>query len=130
MNIIEIKSDLLAQPLGIYSNGIRVDNPNSIIFLSGFVSRNSAGEIVGKGDIRVQTDTILKNMKIALQNVGADMRDVVKLTIYIRDMNDFKDIHEIRARYFSEPYPASSMLEVSRMVSEDSLIEIESIAVI
>lgn len=130
MNIIEIKSDLISKPIGVYSQGIKVENPNSIIFVSGFTSRNKEGDVVGIGDIKLQTEIVLKNIKNALQEVGADMNNIVKMTIYIRDMNDFKEIHEIRAKYFSHPYPACAMLEVSRMVSEESLIEIESIAVL
>lgn len=130
MNIFEIKSDQLSKPLGIYSNGIKVDNHSSIIFLSGLTSRNMGGEVVGVGDIKVQTETIILNMRAALREVGADLNNIVSMTIYIRDMNQFKDIHEVRAKYFNEPYPACAMLEVSRMVSEDSLIEIQSVAVI
>jgi enamine deaminase RidA (YjgF/YER057c/UK114 family) len=71
---------------------------------------------------------VLENIKAVLEESGGSMENIVKLTVFIRNMEDFKSIHEVRARYFKHPNPACSMLEVSRMVSPDSLIEIEAIA--
>ena len=130
MEIIEIKSDKLNEPVGVYSQGIEVVNPNRFVFLSGFTSRNKEGEVVGKDDIRLQTETVLNNMRIALQEVGAYLNNIVKMTLFIKDMSHFKDIQEVRAMYFTKPYPACSMLEVSGLINKDHLIEIESIAII
>ena len=130
MSISEIKSPKLATPLGIYSNGIKVTNPGSIIFLPGFTSRDSDGNVIGEGDIKAQTRRVLENMQVALEEAGATLSDVVRMTIYIRDMDQFNDIHDVRAEFFTKPYPACAMLEVSRMVSPETLIEIESIAVL
>lgn len=128
LEVTELLSDELPRPLGIYSNGIKVTNAGSLVFLSGFTSRDSDGNVVGVGDIQVQTRQVLENMRSALEAGGATMADVVKMTIYIRDMDQFSDIHAVRAEFFSTPYPACAMLEVSRMVSPESLIEIEAIA--
>lgn len=130
MDVQEIISDKLAAPLGIYSQGIKVTAPGSMVFLSGFTSRDAAGNVVGVGDIEAQTRNVLESMQHALAEAGATLADVVKMTLYIRDMNEFDKIHAVRAEFFTQPYPACAMLEVSRMVSPESLIEIDAIAVL
>lgn len=130
MRINELVSPHLSEPIGIFSQAIEVVNPEKMIFVSGFTSRDKEGNVVGKDDIKEQTDNVLKNIQHILREAGATMNDIVKLTIYIRDMNMFSEIHEVRAKYFVKPYPAAAMLEVSRMVSPDHLIEIEAIAVL
>lgn len=130
MKIIEHVSPKLSEPLGIYSQAIEVSKPERLIFVSGFTSRDKEGNVVGKDDIKVQTDNVLTNMKHILEEAGATMNDVVKMTLYIKDMNMFDEIHEVRAKYFDKPYPACAMLEVSRMVSPEHLIEIEAIAAV
>ncbi len=130
MDVQEIISDKLPTPLGIYSQGIKVTNAGSLVFLSGFTSRDAAGNVVGVGDIEAQTRNVLESMQHALAEAGATLADVVKMTLYIRDMNEFSKIHAVRAEFFTPPYPACAMLEVSRMVSPESLIEIEAIAVL
>lgn len=86
--------------------------------------------MVGKGNIKVQTETILQNMQTILAEAGATMDDIVKLTVFIRHMELFDEIHHIRRAYFEEPYPASSMVEVSMLADPDLLIEIEAVAVV
>ena len=127
----ELKSDRLYAPPrgGIFSTAIEAPAGRTV-YVSGLTSRNKAGDIVGKGDIRVQTETILTNMQIILEEVGATMGDIVKLTVFIRDMELFDEIHDIRRSYFEAPYPASSMVEVSMLADPDLLIEIEAVAVV
>ena len=127
----ELKSDRLYAPPrgGIFSTAIEAPAGRTV-YVSGLTSRNKAGDIVGKGDIRVQTETILTNMQIILEEAGATMGDIVKLTVFIRDMELFDEIHDIRRSYFEEPYPASSMVEVSMLADPDLLIEIEAVAVV
>ena len=128
MEIRELISPDLCKPLGVYSHAIEVINPEKLIFVSGFTSRDQEGNVLGKGDIKTQIDIVLRSIQTILKEAGGTMKDIVKMTIYIRDMNMFKEIHEVRARYFSPPLPACAMLEVSRMVDPDHLIEIEAIA--
>jgi reactive intermediate/imine deaminase len=130
MGKTEIRSAKLSQPLGVFSQAIKVAGPGSFVFVSGLTSRAPDGSVIGVGDITLQTETILKNMQTILQEAGGSLDDVVKVGVFIRDMNHFKEIHEVRRRYFKEPYPASTMVEVSRMVSPEHLIEIEATAVI
>lgn len=128
MAITEVRSDKLNTPLGVFSQGVRIPANCELMFISGLTSRAADGSVIGVGDIKLQTETILENMKALLEEAGGTMSDIVKVLVFIRDMELFKEIHEVRARYFSEPLPASSMVEVSRLVSPEHLIEIEAVA--
>jgi 2-iminobutanoate/2-iminopropanoate deaminase len=127
----ELKSDKLYAPPrgGVFSTAIEAPVGRTI-YLSGLTSRNKEGAVVGKGDIELQTDTVLQNMQTILGEAGGTMDDIVKLTVYIRDMKLFDRIHDVRRHYFKEPYPASAMVEVSMLADPDLLIEIEAIAVV
>ncbi len=127
----ELKSEKLysAPRGGIFSTAIEAPAGRTI-YVSGLTSRNKEGDIVGKEDIQVQTETILQNIQTILEEAGATMADIVKLTVFIRDMELFDEIHDIRRAYFEEPYPASSMVEVPMLADPDLLIEIEAVAVV
>lgn len=122
-------SPQLGRPLGAYSQATRAPAGGHLIFVSGLVARDPSGATVGVGDVRAQTRYILESLKAILAEGGATLADVAKVTVFIRDMNHFDAIHEVRREYFPSDPPASSMLEVSRLVSEDYLIEIEAVAV-
>jgi enamine deaminase RidA (YjgF/YER057c/UK114 family) len=91
---------------------------------------DTAGNLVGEGDIRLQTETVLEHVKTVVEVAGGGMEDIVKVTVFITDMGLYDEIHEVRRRYFEEPYPASSMVEVSALVDPRLLIEIEAVAVV
>jgi len=111
--------------IGPYSQGIDTD---MFIFSSGQIPINpSTGELAGD-TIEEQTKQVLENLKNVLLAGGSDLSKVVKTTVFIKDMNDFSKINEIYAQYFTEPYPARSCIEVSRL-PRDVLIEIEAVAV-
>ncbi len=119
----------LAPPIGVYSQATMVANPTRMVFVSGLTARTAQG-IVGRGDVGAQTRQVLESLKAILAEAGASLEDVVKVTVFIRNMADFKAIHEVRAQYFPKDPPASTMVEVSRLVDEDLLIEIEATAVL
>ena len=100
------------------------------VYVSGQVSMDAEGNVVGEGDVRRQTETVLEHVKTVLEEAGGGMDDVVKVTVFITDMGFYDEIHEVRRRYFEEPYPASSMVEVSALIDPRLLIEIEAVAVI
>jgi 2-iminobutanoate/2-iminopropanoate deaminase len=127
----EIKSPLLYEPPGggVFSTAIEAP-PGRTIYVSGLTSRDKSGNVVAPGDIVAQTEQVMQNLKAALDAGGATFDDVVKVTVFIRNMNDFHKIHGVRRKYFRKPYPASTMVEVSRLVDEDLLIEIEAVAVV
>ncbi len=122
-----IRSEKLRKPHGIYSHAVKVKADN-LLFIKGTTARDKDGNIVGKGDIKAQTRQIFENMKIILETAGGTLDNIVKLTLFVTDINQFKEIHEVRAEYFIQDYPASTMVQVSRLASENLLIEIEAIA--
>ena len=125
-----LESPKLSKPAGIFSAGVSVPS-GRMVFVSGQVSRNADGETVGKGDIRAQTTQTMENVKTVLEAAGATINDVVKVTVFVTNVKDHLEaIHEVRAKYFKNDYPASTLVEVKSLVSEDLLIEIEAIAVV
>jgi len=122
-----ITSDKVRRPLGIYSNAVKV-KANHFLFIKGMTARDIDNNVVGKGDIKAQTRQVLENIKIILEAAGCTFAHVVKMTLFVIDINQSKEIHEVRAEYFKQDYPASTMVQVSRLASEDLLIEIEAIA--
>jgi 2-iminobutanoate/2-iminopropanoate deaminase len=127
----EIHSPNLPDPPreGAFSSAIEAPSGRTV-YVSGMVSMDEAGDVVGEGDIRLQTETVLKNVRTALEQAGGSLADVVKVTVFIRDMGLYDEIHEVRRRFFDPPYPASSMVEVSALIDPRLLIEIEAVAVV
>jgi 2-iminobutanoate/2-iminopropanoate deaminase len=127
----EIQSSDLPRPMrgGAFSAGIEAPIGRTV-YVSGMVSMDAEGNVVGDGDIGAQTEQVLQNVRTALLEVGGDLSDIVKVTVFITDMTLYDSIHEVRRRHFSPPYPASSMVEVSALIDPRLLIEIEAVAVI
>lgn len=119
----------LAQPVGPYSWGVKTQG-GSLLFISGCVAFGADGKIIGKGDIEKQTEVTMENLKRVVEAAGGSLKNVVKITNYVRDADDFKKLAEVRAKYLTPPYPASTLIEVNRLLYEDLLVEIEAIAVI
>lgn len=122
-----INPDKLCKPHAIYSHAVRV-KAGHLLFIKGITARDKDFNLIGKGDIKAQSRQIFENMKVILEQAGATFDNIAKLTTFVRDISKFKEIHEVRAEYFKKDYPATTMVEVSRLASEDVLIEIEAIA--
>ena len=110
----------------IISQGIQIGNT---VYVSGQVAKDPDGNVVGEGDMVAQTGQALENLKTVLEAAGASMGDVVKLTVFVTDINRLLDTHEIRTRYFPDPPPASTGVEVSALGFPELLVEIEAVAV-
>lgn len=103
------------------------------IYVSGQVSVNEKGEVVGKGDLKTQTVQVFENLKAALAAAGATFRDVVKSNLYVVGLKSEQVpiLREVRARYFdAKNPPASTLVGVEKLVGPDWLIEIEVVAVV
>ncbi len=126
-----IESPKLPAPMrdGAFSAGVEVPAGRTV-YISGQVAMDAEGNVVGEGDIKAQTERVLENVAIVLDEAGGGLEDVVKVTVFITDMGMYDGIHEVRRRYFSKPYPASSMVEVSALIDPRLLVEVEAIAVI
>lgn len=111
-------------PIGPYSQAVRIGD---WLFLSGQIPVDPATNEVVPGGIVAQTRQVLQNLQAVLNAEGATLQHVVKTTIYLRDLNDFKAMNEVYANYFCEPYPARATVEVSGL-PKGVLIEIEAIA--
>ncbi|WEJ11787.1 RidA family protein (plasmid) [Sinorhizobium sp. K101] len=101
---------------------------NGFVFVSGQAAIGDNGEIVGEGDFDRQAEQAFGNLDRALKAAGSGLDKVVKVTIFLRSMENFAKIVELRRRWFSAPYPADSIIEVSSLYSPKALIEIEAIA--
>ena len=125
-----IRSEKLPKSFGAFEmGGIKVRD-GSLLFISGQCAVDEKFELVGKGDIRVQTRKTLENVKAVVEAAGGGMDDIVKVTVYVRDMSHLKAIHDVRFQFFTHNLPASTLVEVSRLVSDDYLIEIDAVAVL
>jgi enamine deaminase RidA (YjgF/YER057c/UK114 family) len=103
------------------------------IHVSGQVAVDERGQLVGKGDLKAQTEQTFANLAVALKAAGASFRDVVKMTLYVVGLKPelVPLIREVRARYVNrETPPASTLVGVSALVAADWLIEIEAVAVV
>lgn len=124
MNKQEVKTNNAPAAIGAYSQGIQAGN---LVFASGQIPVDPAtGEVVS-GGIAEQARQAIENMKAVMQAANASLDDVIKTTVFIKNMADFGVINDIYASYFKAPFPARSCVEVARL-PKDVLIEIEAIA--
>jgi len=111
--------------IGPYSQAVV---SNGFAFLSGQIPLDpTTGKII-EGDIATQTERVLENLKAVLESAGWSLRNVVKTTVYLKDMSEFAGMNEVYARYFPEKPPARSTVEVARL-PRDVRVEIDCIAV-
>ncbi len=99
-----------------------------LVFVSGQAAIDEAGSIVGAGDFDAQAEQTFRNVARVLDAAGSGLEHVVKVTIYLTDMANFGKIVELRRRWFSPPYPADTIVEVSALALPELVIEIEAIA--
>ena len=107
------------------SQGFRV---GELIFVSGQASVDDSGNIVGDGDFETQARQTYNNLLRVLEAGGSDLSKVVKLNVYITDMKNFPTILSLREEYFTAPYPAETLVEVSSLALPELEIEIEAVA--
>ena len=109
------------------SQGMRV---GELLFVSGQAAIDERGQLVGVGDFDAQAEQAFRNLERVLEAGGSSLRDVAKVTIFLTDMSNFARIVELRGKWFSEPYPADSIIQVSALALPELDIEIEAVAVV
>ena len=125
-----LNPSVVAKPLKqYYSNAVRSE-AGPLLWISGQVSLDKNGDLIGKGDLRAQAIQVLENIKGILADSGAEMEDIVKVTVYVTDIRAFNDIADIREDYFPMFGPASVICEVSALAWPEFEIEIEAVAVV
>lgn len=110
-----------------YSRAVKVGNQ---VFVSGTTGVNKHGEVVGKGDVYLQAKQCFQNIEKALRKSGASLEDVVRTRTFITDIEKWEDFGKAHQEYFGEITPAATLVEVSRLINPDLLIEIEVDALI
>lgn len=126
----QIISDRLRMPPGQFSHATAIEARGRLVFISGMTARRPDGSIAGIGDIEAQTRQVCDNLAAAAEAAGGSLADICRVDVYVRNVEHFETIHKVRREYFKPPLPASTMVEVSKLVSPDYLIEISAIAVI
>jgi 2-iminobutanoate/2-iminopropanoate deaminase len=125
MNLEQVKTVPDPYAPFLLSQGIQVGN---LVFVSGQAGVDDEGRIENGFD--AQADRAFRNLDRALQAAGSSLRHVAKVTIYLTSMEHFPKIVELRRKWFSPPYPADTIVEVSGLYSREAMIEIEAIAVV
>lgn len=103
---------------------------HTLVFISGLLARNEAGDIVGVGDMAAQIHQVGTNLEVALASVGATVHDLVKTSTYVTEIDEFFRHVDARHRYLGESLPASTTVEVSRLSHPDFMVEIEAMAIV
>ena len=119
-----VKTDKAPAAIGPYSQAVKYEN---MVFTSGTLGVNPENGVFVEGGIQAQTKQCLENLKAVLEASGSSLENVLKATVFIKDMNDFPKVNEIYGQYFMKEQPSRSCVEVARL-PKDALIEIEAIA--
>ena len=111
-----------------FSQAWRVDDAQSIVFVSGQAPISPEGQLVGEGDFEAQTRQVFENLQTVLSEAGASLDSVVKITVYLTDISTLRDFGRIKADYIAGPQPASTALGVSSLALPGMMVEVEAIA--
>lgn len=123
----EIRVDGLAEPISHFTDAVRA---GGLLFVSGVVAVDRDGGLVGGDDVVAQTRQVFENLRAVLSAAGCDFEDVVKVTIFLTDIDERPLINPVRQEVFGETRPASTLVEVPRLAVEGARVEIECVAVI
>src|SRR5678815_1182612 len=104
----------LSKPTG-YTHVVEVPGPAKMVYIAGQIALDKDGKVVGAGDMKAQAEQVFKNLDAALTAAGAKFSDVVKMNTYITDMDKAADVREVRAKYFKDVTPASTLVQVVRL---------------
>ncbi len=126
-----INPDTIAPPVSKYSHAVRIDTGDTaFIYVAGQIALDLHGNLVGENDIVTQTEFVFEQITTILKAAGGSLSDVVKANIYVTDMSQYAKVAEVRNRYFAGDPPATTFVEVSKLVREGWMVEIEVVAAV
>ena len=114
----------LSPPISHYTDAVRFGD---LLFVSGLTAHDEKGALVGDGDAAAQTRQILENLGKVLEAAGATFADILKVTVFLTDIDDRAKINPVRQRFFGAAKPASTLIEVSRLALPGMKVEIEAV---
>lgn len=123
----ELRVEGLAEPISHFTDAVRA---GGFLFVSGIVAVDREGRLVGGDDVVAQTRQVLENMRAVLAAGGCGFEDVVKVTIFLTDVDDRPRINPLRQEAFGATRPASTLVEVPRLAVEGAKVEIECVALV
>ena len=113
-----------------FSQAWRIEGARSIVFVSGQAPISADGQLVGEGDFEAQVRKVLENLRTVLNEAGAGFDAIVKLTVYLTDMDRLREYTRIKSEFFDGDQPASTAVGVTALARPEMLVEIEAIAVL
>lgn len=123
----EIRVPELGEPFSHYTDAVRA---GEFLFVSGCIAVDADGALVGGDDVVAQTRKVFENLEATLAAGGASFADVVKVTVYLTDIDDRARINPVRQEYFGDARPASTLIAISELVLPGSKVEIDAVALI
>lgn len=123
----EIRAEGLAEPISHFTDAVRAGD---LLFVSGIVAVDAEGNLVGGDDVVAQARQVFENMRAVLTAVGCGLEDVVKVTIFLTDVDERPKINPVRQEAFGPARPASTLVEVPRLAVPGAKVEIEAVALI
>jgi 2-iminobutanoate/2-iminopropanoate deaminase len=121
----EMRVPGLPAPLSHYTDAVRFGD---LLFISGCAPVDETGRLVGAGDVAIQARQVLSHIGTVLRHVGGDFSDILKVTVYLLDVDDRVAVNEVRKEFFGDSRPASTLIEVRRLAVPGMLVEIDAVA--
>jgi len=122
-----VKVENIHDTWGLYSHAVKA---GGFLFVSGQVALDRKGNLVGEGDIVAQTEQVMKNLKTVLEAAEVTFDDIVKIKVYLVNLDDRSKFHQVRKKYFKKNLPASTLVKVNSLINKDILVEMEAIALL